>query len=121
MERVIVYVDGFNLYFGINDKGWRRYLWLDIDSLANRLLIKGQKLVEIKYFTARVRGDPAKVQRQSTYLQALKEIGNVNIFYGRYQEKIKNCFTCYFLEEDSRFNSFIKWNLCVLALVRLWS
>lgn len=95
MERVIVYVDGFNLYFGIVDKGWRRYLWLDIEKLASNLLIKGQTLESTKYFTARVRGDQAKVQRQSIYLQALQEVSNIEIFYGRYQEKTRTCHSCH--------------------------
>jgi len=30
MDRAIVCIDGFNLYFGLCDKGWRRYLWLDL-------------------------------------------------------------------------------------------
>ncbi len=29
MDRVIVYIDGFNLYFGLKSKGWRRYFWLN--------------------------------------------------------------------------------------------
>ncbi len=94
MERVSVYVDGFNLYFGINDGGWRRYLWLDIGALAHRLMLKDQQIIEVKYFTALVRGDISKVQRQSTYLQALHETGNIQILYGRYQEKSKRCFSC---------------------------
>ncbi|MCW8197075.1 NYN domain-containing protein [Verminephrobacter aporrectodeae subsp. tuberculatae] len=28
MNRVITYIDGFNLYFGLRSKGWRRYYWL---------------------------------------------------------------------------------------------
>jgi hypothetical protein len=27
--RVIVCIDGFNLYFGMREKGWQRYYWLD--------------------------------------------------------------------------------------------
>src|SRR3989304_4835741 len=77
MERVIVYIDGFNLYFGICDKGWRRYLWLDLPALATRLLTPGQQLVATKYFTARVRADPGKIRRQSTYLQALEARGGL--------------------------------------------
>ena len=95
MDRVIVYIDGFNLYFGICSKGWRRYLWLDVGKLANDMLIQNQQLVEAKYFTAKVRDDPPKEQRQSTYLQALTEMGNVKIFYGRYQKKKKSCHTCH--------------------------
>lgn len=95
MERVIVYIDGFNLYFGICDKGWRRYLWLDLPALAKRLLGPGQELVAAKYFTARVRADPGKIRRQSTYLQALEARGGLTIHYGRYQEKTKECHNCH--------------------------
>ena len=38
MERVIAYVDGFDLYFGLKSKGWRRYYWLNIQTLAQNLL-----------------------------------------------------------------------------------
>jgi len=34
MDRVIAYVDGFNLYFGLKSKGWRRYYWLNPRALA---------------------------------------------------------------------------------------
>lgn len=94
MERVSVYIDGFNLYFGLCSKGWRRYLWLDVGELANVLLNQNQILIGAKYFTALVRDDPAKEKRQSTYLQALEEVGNVSIFLGRYQAKTKTCKTC---------------------------
>ena len=66
MERVSVYIDGFNLYFGILAKGWRRYLWLDISALAQRLMKPNQSLASTDYFTALVRADPLKVRRQST-------------------------------------------------------
>ena len=95
MERVVVYIDGFNLYFGLCDKGWRRYLWLDLPALAGRLLKPGQHLVAVKYFTARVRANPGKIHRQSTYLQALEARGNLTIRYGRYQEKTKQCHNCH--------------------------
>ena len=36
-RRVIAYIDGFNLYFGLKDSGWRRY-WLDVSKLARSLL-----------------------------------------------------------------------------------
>jgi len=94
MERVSVYIDGFNLYFGLCSKGWHRYLWLDVGKLANVLLNQNQILIGAKYFTALVRDDPAKEKRQSTYLQALEEVGNVSIFLGRYQAKTKTCKIC---------------------------
>jgi hypothetical protein len=33
-QRVIAYIDGFNLYYGLKDKGWRRYYWLNLNSLS---------------------------------------------------------------------------------------
>jgi len=36
--RVIAYIDGFNLYFGLKSKGWKRYYWLDLSELCLRLL-----------------------------------------------------------------------------------
>lgn len=61
-ERVICYVDGFNLYFGLRDSRLRRYYWLNVRRLAENLLRPHQSLVETKYFTARIsgamRGDP---------------------------------------------------------------
>lgn len=94
MNRVIVYIDGFNLYFGIIDRGWRRYLWLDLPALANRLLKPSQSLEAVKYFTARVRDDKGKVERQNTFLQALQARGGLDILFGRYQKKSKKCRNC---------------------------
>ena len=50
-ERVIAYVDGFNLYFGLIEAGLDYCKWLDLNKLANRLLKPNQELVELKYFT----------------------------------------------------------------------
>ena len=51
-ERVIVYVDGFNLYYGLRAKGWRRYHWLDVRLLAQNLLRSSQSLAMVRYFTS---------------------------------------------------------------------
>ena len=73
-DRVIVYVDGFNLYYGLKDSGLRRYYWLDIQKLAENLLKPNQRLVAVRYFTTRLKETPAsatKRKRQSTYLESL--------------------------------------------------
>ena len=54
MERVAVYIDGFNLYYGMRSKGWQRYYWLDLRSLSSRFLRPYQKLETVRYFTAKV-------------------------------------------------------------------
>ncbi len=70
-ERVIVYVDGFNLYFGIKEAGFENCKWLDIYQLILGLFKPNQELL-IKYFTSRVSNNPDKQKRQSTYIEALE-------------------------------------------------
>lgn len=45
MERVIAYIDGFNLYFGLKKSTGRKYYWLDLHALATRLLKRDQQLI----------------------------------------------------------------------------
>ena len=49
--RVIVYIDGFNLYFGIKEAGYEQFKWLDLHMLASNLLQSNQEFVEVKYFS----------------------------------------------------------------------
>lgn len=99
MERVIAYVDGFNLYFGLKSKGWRRYYWLNIQMLAQNLLKPNQRLLLTKYFTARIAGPPDKEKRQSTYIEALETLSEFQIFYGKYQLNPRQCSQCGFQDE----------------------
>ncbi|MGH3908359.1 MAG: NYN domain-containing protein [Pseudonocardiaceae bacterium] len=95
MVRVAVYVNGFNLYFGLKAKYGRKYLWLDLQALAVSLLRPGQTLEQITYFTARVRNDPEGRQRQSDYLDALASHSPlVAVVDGRFQEKHRHCRNC---------------------------
>lgn len=94
LNRVIFYIDGFNLYYGLVAKGLSRYKWLDIRVLANKLLKPNQKLVEVNYFTSRVRNSPDKEKRQNTYLEALEHHSKINIFYGKYQLNYIKCYNC---------------------------
>jgi len=83
-ERVIVYVDGFNLYFGLLEAGFVNCKWLDLNKLAHNLLQPNQEIIEIKYFTSRVSNNPDKQKRQSTYIEALESVG-IKIYFGNYQ------------------------------------
>ena len=94
MARTIVYIDGFNLYFGLRAKGWDKYLWLDLCKFSNALLGSNQSLQHTKYFTSRVRGNVGKQQSQSAYLDALATLGCFTIFWGRYQPDEKQCQKC---------------------------
>lgn len=65
MQRVIAYIDGFNLYYGLRAAGWRRYYWLDLRRLAENLLRHGQTLAAVRYFSARVQQEPADSDKPS--------------------------------------------------------
>jgi uncharacterized LabA/DUF88 family protein len=92
---VAVYIDGFNLYFGLKDKYRRRYLWLDLQALAASLLRPGQTLTQVTYFTARIRDKPESQQRQSDYLDALEAHSPlVTVVDGRFQAKDRRCRSC---------------------------
>lgn len=95
-KRVIVYIDGFNLYFGLMEKGWRKYLWLDLKKFSNSLLLPEQKLIHTKYFTSRVTKPVSKQRRQSTFIDALNMLTEFSIFYGRYQAQVRTCENCGF-------------------------
>ena len=85
MARVIAYIDGFNLYYGIRRFGNAK--WLNIEALVRAYLDAGDTLERIHYFTARVKGspeNPESPQRQQTYLRALATLPLVDIHYGHF-------------------------------------
>lgn len=96
MERVIAYIDGFNLYFGLKSKGWQRYYWLNLRKLVLNILKPEQKLVLTKYFTARVSLPPDEQKRQATFIEALETLKDFKIFYGKYQINPRECQRCHF-------------------------
>jgi len=94
LQRVIIYIDGFNLYFGLREKGWKNLYWLNIQKLGEDILIKGQELIEIKYFTSRISFPPDKVKRQGTFIEAIETLPKVKIYYGNYQSNKSVCKKC---------------------------
>ncbi len=85
--RTIVYVDGFNFYYGAL-KG-TAFKWLDYRALATGLL-RGHQIDAIKVFTARVQDRPDDLglaQRQDDYLRALKAHSGVEIHLGQFKRR----------------------------------
>lgn len=92
--RVAVYIDGFNLYYGLRDKHGRKYLWLDLQALSAALLLPDQHLVAIHYFTARVSGE-SSLSRQTSYIDALTaQCALLSVHEGRLQQKSIRCREC---------------------------
>jgi uncharacterized LabA/DUF88 family protein len=91
---VVTYIDGFNLYNGLRSAFGRRFLWLDLEALATRLLRPGQELRSVRYFTAAVRNDQPALRRQQRYWNALSAATSAEILVGRFQEKHVTCRSC---------------------------
>lgn len=92
-ERVIVYIDGFNLYFGMREADLDDCRWLNLRKLVESILQPNQELVAIKYFTSRVSNSPDKQKRQTKYIEAL-ETTKIKIIYGHYQDGNQECVRC---------------------------
>lgn len=82
--RTIVYVDGFNLYYGAL---WKTpFKWLDLELLC-RVILKNVSITRIKYFTARVAprpNDPDQAVRQDMYLRALALNPKIEAHFGHF-------------------------------------
>ena len=104
--RTICYVDGFNLYYGLRDSGFRRYYWLNVREMASKLVRLPFVLAQTKYFTARIsgrhQGDTPEQEsdrqvarlRQQTFLEALDTLNALTIHEGRFLLKRDYCRAC---------------------------
>ncbi len=83
-NRSIIYVDGFNLYYGaVKGTAWK---WLDLQRYFT-LLRMDDDIQVIKYFTAMING--SHLHNQEAYLNALAaNCPKLNIILGQY--KLKN-------------------------------
>lgn len=75
MKKAIVYVDGFNLYYGINDRNIPHAKWLDLKVFYSELF-SDLDIVKIKYFSSLV-GDAAKARRQRVYWNAIRAFNKI--------------------------------------------
>ena len=86
-RRSIVYVDGFNLYYGAL-KGQNGHRWLDLATLFTRLR-PDEALQHVHYFTARAGG--ADKEPQSAYLEALETTPLVEVHLGNFKRREIRC------------------------------
>ena len=94
-RRVIVYIDGYNLYYGLCSAHLIGYKWLDLQAFSESLLRPDMTLVAVKYFTAITKSTTGSKQRQEIYLKALQTHCNkLEIYFGRFLAKPKKCRMC---------------------------
>lgn len=92
--RVIAYIDGFNLYHGLKEQGWRWAYWLNLQSLMLKYIETDQELALTKYFTSRVTNAPDKQKRQATFIEALGTLKSFKFYFGKYYHDPVECFYC---------------------------
>lgn len=86
-KRVSVYIDSFNLYYGVLNGNGKGLKWLNLGAWFADLLPDAD--ITIKFYSAAVTGkrDKDKPHRQRTYWQALRSLPNVEIIEGNFLEK----------------------------------
>jgi len=83
-SRTIVYVDGFNLYYGALKRS--PYRWLDLVKFF-RAVFPQNDIVAVRYFTALINPQPGDLDqplRQQLYLRALATRPEISVIHGHY-------------------------------------
>ena len=95
-DRVISFIDGFNLYHAILSLNDPQLKWLDLRKLSQEFLHPlREELVQISYFsTIASHRNPAAQERQKTYLRAL-ELCGVKTVLGQFKQKNRDCPKCF--------------------------
>ena len=97
-KKVIVYVDGYNFYYGLRNggSGWRRTYWLDIVQLFERMMLANQELIEVNYYSARPVDDPQARNNQEELFSANVLNPKFKLHLGHYKKKKFKCQNCGF-------------------------
>lgn len=83
--KTVLYIDGFNLYYGCLRNS--PYKWLNPAVMANHLL-PGHTISAIRYFSANISARPGELDqpiRQQTYFRALRTLPNLSIQLGYFK------------------------------------
>ncbi len=92
-KKVIVYVDGFNFYYGLKAKQWKKFYWLDIVKFFESMMSDNQELIEVHYFSARPLLED-KSRKQDAFFSANKLNPKFKLTLGRFLKKDITCRTC---------------------------
>lgn len=92
MERVAVYVDGFNLFFGIRSRN-PKAVNFDVTSYVRSRLGTNQLLSSVRYYSAPLVGNPEAERAQKRYFAGLRA-SHVEVILGRFQQKTIHCEHC---------------------------
>jgi uncharacterized LabA/DUF88 family protein len=131
MSRIVVLIDGFNLYHAleynpvssrpsVDPRRYNKYKWLNLHKLAECFVLdKKDTLVDVFYFTTLALWDPGKVARHKEYIRAL-ELQGIKVIYGEFKRKQKHCNLCkknFWTFEEKQTDVNIALKLLTLAVI----
>lgn len=93
-QRVIFYIDGFNFYFGLREKKWKKYYWLDIVQFCSQFIRSHQEIIEVNYFSSIPINSHGDADRQDLLFSANKMNPLFNLHLGKFLSKDKECRKC---------------------------
>ena len=94
MEKVVAFIDGFNLYHAIDDLKRPHLKWVNLWDLVEALVRpQSQVLEEVYYFSAYATWLPGPMIRHRAYVRALRSVG-VNVVLGKFKPKDRRCPKC---------------------------
>jgi hypothetical protein len=90
------YIDGFNLFHGLQAAGLRQYYWLDLHKLASKILSGFGFAAEFtRYYTTRVPNTHNSFETQRVWLDAVDTLKpQVQTEWGLFQQESLTCPRC---------------------------
>jgi len=87
MDKVIIFIDGSNFYYGLKKNKEIGFTKLDFNYFAEKLTA-GRKYIRTYYYNARLdaRGNKAKYQAQQRFFDALNFVPNFTVKFGYLQK-----------------------------------
>jgi hypothetical protein len=90
------YIDGFNLFHGLEDAGLKQYYWLDMNKIANKILSQFGHSAELtRYYTTRLVSTHRQFETQRLWLSAVEALRPaVKMEWGMFQPESRECPYC---------------------------
>ncbi len=93
-ERLICFVDGFNLYHALDSLRQQHLKWLDLRKLFSHFVrSKSQIITQVLFFSAYPTWKPDSYHRHRLYVSALMASGVIPVM-GHFKKKSKMCLKC---------------------------
>lgn len=103
-KKVIVYVDGYNFYYGLKNGGakWKRLYWLDIVKFFEKMMLSDQELLEVNYYSAVPLDDPQAADNQDVFFSANLVNPRFKLHLGRYKKEEDKVSELWLQDKDLR-------------------